>query len=82
MVMWGVGEDEMKGRHGLLTTYIYIYFCENPCYSKSWIRRLKISGYFCLEFNPQVFHLGSILASVCDQDFTHLRCHLIHNDNI
>ena len=20
MVMWGVGEDEMKGRHGLLTT--------------------------------------------------------------
>ena len=25
MVMWGVGEDEMKGRHGLLTTYIYIY---------------------------------------------------------
>ena len=22
MVMWGLGEDEMKGRHGLLTTYI------------------------------------------------------------
>ena len=21
MVMWGVGEDEMKGRHGLLTTH-------------------------------------------------------------
>ena len=35
MVMWGVGEDEMKGRHGLPTTpvytvlsnYIYIYMC-------------------------------------------------------
>ena len=23
MVVWGVGEDEMKGRHGLLTTVIY-----------------------------------------------------------
>ena len=22
MVMWGVGEDEMKGRHGLLTTIV------------------------------------------------------------
>ena len=25
MVMWGVGKDEMKGKHVLLTTYIYIY---------------------------------------------------------
>ena len=25
MVMWGVGEDEMKGRHGLPTTNVYIY---------------------------------------------------------
>ena len=28
MVMWGVGEDEMKGRHGLLTTTINV---KNPC---------------------------------------------------
>ena len=33
MVMWGVGEDEMKGRHGLPTTPVYtvlsnyIYTC-------------------------------------------------------
>ena len=26
MVMWG-GEDEMKGRHGLLTTIIYMWKC-------------------------------------------------------
>ena len=25
VVMGGVGEDEMKGKHVLLTTYIYIY---------------------------------------------------------
>ena len=24
MVMWGVGEDEMKGRHGLLTTVLLL----------------------------------------------------------
>ena len=25
MLMWGVGKDEMKGKHVLLTTYIHIY---------------------------------------------------------
>ncbi len=26
MLMWGVGKDEMKGKHVLLTTiYVYVY---------------------------------------------------------
>ena len=27
MVMWGVGEDEMKGKHDLPSTIIYTHVC-------------------------------------------------------
>ena len=29
MLMWGVGKDEMKGKHVLPTTILYIYICIN-----------------------------------------------------